>query len=187
MSSPRFGHRLKFLPLGLLWGVIGGGFHTYHFATLFDRSPSDSEPEVIWPLILLMLLMMVGTCPIAILLGSVMLTHELSSIRWIFNWVITGVASSTGGVAIFWLIAALLMMLQGLHPVAFSNLGYVIGIIMWVIFSGVMGSLFFGILIAIESALVALLLAPLSLLVRWFMLRHVSAAESGGVASQTQP
>ena len=167
--------------------MVGGAFNTYHFATLFDRSPPDSEPEVTWPLILLMALMMVGTCPIATLLGSIMLTHELSSIRWIFNWVITGVASSAGGVAIFWLIAALLMISQELPPVAFSNLTYVIGIIMWIIFSGVMGSLFFGILIATESALVALLLAPLSLLVRRFMLRHVSAAEPTGVASQSQP
>ena len=52
-----------------------------------------------------------------------------------------------------------------------------------------LGMLFIPIIdkIAIDSAMVALLLTPLSLLVRWLILRRISTAEPAGGASQTQP
>ena len=94
MSITQVDNRLKFLPLGLLWGFVAGGFHTYHVLSL-----GSSDDQVNW-------LVPIGTIAccslIALPLGSAMLKRELSTIRWVVNWMITGMASSAGGVAIFY-------------------------------------------------------------------------------------
>ena len=135
----------------------------------------------------LMMLIMIGTCPIATLLGSALLKPGLSASSWIGNWVITGVASSVGGVAFFCLDYVLWRLWLGLPPQALSNLLTIIIGLMLTILAGLVPFIIFGILISIESAAVALLLAPLSLLVRRLILRRGSVAEPAGSASQTQP
>ena len=184
MPFARLRCRLQFLPLGLLWGVIASGFHTYHLLFVLDYPLADHELKDSWPLIRLVLMMMAGTCPIATLLGYALLKRELSPIRWIVNWVITGVASVMGGVAIFWLGFALWMSTQELPP-AWSNPIYAVGIFLILLWLG--ASLYFGVVIAIESAVVAILSAPVSLLVRWLILRRTRVTESAGNTSQGHP
>ncbi len=107
MLFARLDRRLQFLPLGLFWAGVAGGFHTYHLLYVIDYLPADGEPRDIWAPILLMLLMMAGTCPIAILMGSAMLRRESPWGEWVVNWVITGVVSCAGGVTFFWLAASI--------------------------------------------------------------------------------
>ncbi len=66
----------EFLPLGLLWGVVAGGFHTYHIANM--GSADDQVEQLAGPIGTI-----ACTCPITALLGSAILKRELSSIRWV--------------------------------------------------------------------------------------------------------
>ena len=185
MSFTGLNLRLQCLPLGLLWGMVASAFHIYF---LFEVNPPYNVAIVRWPLILLMSMTMVGTCPIATLLGSVLLKRELSSIRWIVHWVMTGVVSCIGGVAIFYLVLALWVVAQGSYPadpverVGYAGFTILVGMIGWF---GL--SLVFGIAIAIGSTVVALVSAPLSLLGRRLILRRTRVAEPAGGASQTPP
>lgn len=185
-SFTRLDRRLRFIPLGLFWGLVAGGFNTFHGLMADDERSVYYHGVELDELIIPMILVMVGTCPTATLLGSALLKPRLSASSWIVNWVTTGVASSLGGVAIFWLAAAFLGVWTGPPPAALSNPLYIIGSLMIETLAILIGFLIFGILIVIESAVVALLLAPLSLLGRWLILRQARVGEPAGGASQTQ-
>ena len=128
---------------------------------------------------------MASTCLIATPLTSAMLKRELSSISWVVNWVISGVASCAGGVVIFHMTllfgAALLS-----FPSALSDPMYFGERVLFAALIGLVFSLMIGVVIAIESGAVALLLAPLALLARRLILRRISPAEPAGGESQTQ-
>ncbi len=164
MPFPRLNWTLKFIPLGLFWGLIAGGFHTYHIA---DMGSVDDQVSWIVPVVTVL-----GTCLIATPLARVLLTRELSSKRWILNWLITAVASCVGGIAIFY---TTLFFLAGLQPTYLysspspANLFASLSIAMLM---GMGFSLIFGILIGIECAVVALVLAPFSLIARRLILRR---------------
>ena len=127
-------------------------------------------------------------CLIALPLGGAMLKRELSSIRWVVNWMITGVASSAGGVAIFYPIFFFGDALLRPTPLALSDpIFFVADLLGGTLIIGLAFSLVVGTVIGIESAAVALLLAPLSLLGRRLILRRRSVVESAGDSSQSQP
>ena len=65
--------------------------------------------------------------------------------------------------------------------------GFVIGAVLGVVLIGGVRTLAVSVLIGIESGAVALVLAPLSLLVRRLILRRTRVAEPAAGASQTQP
>ena len=177
MSFTRLNRRLRFFPLGLLWGLVAGWFHAYQALMLVEPSPYFRGIEL-EKFVSLLIVVMVVVCPIAALLGSALLKRELAARRWIVNWVITALASSAVGVAILWLILLAWLFLS--TPAAVEEL--VLALLALLLFpTG------FGILIGIETAVVALLLAPLSLLARRLILRRISTAEPAGGASQTQP
>ena len=169
MSVAQLHRRLKFAPLGLLWGVVAGWFHTHSIL-----SPWDSYDEV-------NLLLVVGgtitcTCLIATFLCSTMLSRELSSIHWIGNWVVTGITSCVGGVVIFYVVLISSLPTQGSHPPSVADFIFVsalisIGPIMEV---------------ATGSAVMALLSAPLSLVARRLIPHRISTAEPAGGAPQAK-
>ena len=108
-----------------------------------------------------MLLMMAGTCPIAILMGSAMLRRESPWGEWVVNWVITGVVSCAGGVTFFWLAASIWLFSWGPYPASWSGVSdYILGSMLGV------ALLSFGpvMAVAIASPDAALVSAPLSLL-----------------------
>ena len=180
MSITQVDNRLKFFPLGLLWGFVAGGFHTYHVLSL-----GSSDDQVNW-------LVPIGTIAccslIALPLGSAMLKRELSTIRWVVNWMITGMASSAGGVAIFYPIFFFGDALLRPTPLALSDpIFFVADLLGGSLIIGLAFSLVVGTVIGIESAAVALLLAPLSLLGRRLILRRRSAVESPSGTFQAQP
>ena len=184
MSFARLDRRLQFLPLGLFWAGVAGGFHTYHLLCVIDYLPADGEPRDIWAPILLMLLMMAGTCPIAILMGSAMLRRESPWGEWVVNWVITGVVSCAGGVTFFWLAASIWLFSWGPYPASWSGVSdYILGSMLGV------ALLSFGpvMAVAIASPVAALVSAPLSLLARRLILHRRPIAEPAGGASQPQP
>ena len=158
MSFTQLDRRLQFLPLGLLWGVVAGGFHTYHIANM-----GSADDQVNW---LVPIGTIACTCPITALLGSAILKRELSSIRWVVNWMITGVASCAGGVAIFHMTGFFLVGLILPFNSTLPSPTYFVTSVLVAMLIGLGFALIIGTVIAIESAVVALLLAPLSLLVR---------------------
>ena len=153
MSFTRLNRRLKFIPLGLLWGVVTGWFHTHSIL-----SPWDSYDEVNW---LVPGGTMACTCLIATFLGSTVLSRELSSIHWIGNWVVTGITSCVGGVAIFYIVLVSLLPTQGSYPLSVEDSIFVLALIS-------MGPV---IEVATGSTVMALLSAPLSLLARRLVVR----------------
>lgn len=178
LSLTRLDRRLRFLPLGLLWGVVAAWFHTHHYL-----SPWDGYDQVSW-------LVPVGTIACACLIGtpvaSAMLRQDLSSIRWVVNWVITGVASCVGGIAIFYPALTLwLSLFQPTHFALSSPMSFVANVLFATAIALVF-SLVIGIWIAIESAAVALVLAPVSLLARRLILRRSHLAEPAGGGTQAQ-
>ena len=169
--------------------MVAGWFHTYHVLMWTEPSPYfrgiPLETFVsVW------IIFVFVTCPIATLLGSVMLKRELSSMRWTVNWVITAFASSAGGVAIFWTMLIVFGVSQEAaeqHPFSSNpnlSVAEAIGVLLLAWVGACLG---FGMLIGIESAAAALLLAPLALLARRFVLRRTRVAEPTGGASQTHP
>ncbi len=177
MSFAQLARRLRFLPLGLLWGVVAGGFDSYHILSV-----ASADDQVSW---LVPIGIIACTCLIATPLGSAMLKRDLSSIRWVVNWMITGVASCGGAIAIFYPALFLWLSLLRPNPSALSSpISFVADVLGGTLFA-LAFSLVFGTLIAIESAVVALVLAPFALLGRRLILRRVSAAEPAGGASQT--
>ena len=189
MSFARLSPRLRFLPLGLLWGVVGGGFHTYLFVHVTDGPPPQFGPAVIRTLILMTIIMMLGACPIASLFGNALLKRDLTTRRWIVNWVITAFASSAAGVVIFWPMAFVMAVLMTAHQIPlFYNPSFSIaeGVVV-VLLTLVFATTGLGVLVGIGSAAVALLMVPLSLLVRRLILRRRSVVEPAGGASQSHP
>ncbi len=192
--SNELASRLRFLPLGLLWGLVAGSLTTYQYISFrnglfrFDVSPDWSRVELIFVPIIGAV---AGSFLIAILLGSALLNRKSSSIRWLVDWVITGAASCAGGAAVFELIVAvrwtvgLLEWLQTAksYESPFILFGFALGFVL----SGGMVALVFAVLMGIVSAMVALSLAPLALLGRRLILRRRSVVESTGDASQDQP
>ena len=189
MSFAKLRRRLRFLPLGLLWGVVGGGFHTYVFVHITDGPPPQFGPTVIGILILVTIIMMLGTCPIATLFGSALLKRDLAARRWIVNWVITAFASSAVGVVIFWLMLLVLGTLWAAaqHVPLFSNSTSTVERLVLVLLTFLLFPTGLGILIGFATGLVALMLAPLALLGRRLILRRASVAEPVIGASRTQP
>ena len=104
---------------------------------------------------------MACTCLIATFLGSTVLSRELSSIHWIGNWVVTGITSCVGGVAIFYIVLVSLLPTQGSYPLSVEDSIFVLALIS-------MGPV---IEVATGSTVMALLSAPLSLLARRLVVR----------------
>ena len=169
MSVIGLNRRLKFVPLGLLWGVVAGWFHTHSIL-----SPWDSYDQVnwLWPIGTI-----ACTCLIVTFLGSAMLKRELSSVHWIGNWVVTGITSCVGGVAIFYIVFVSLTPTQGSYPLSVEDSIFVLALIS-------MGPV---IEVATGSTVMALLSAPLSLLARRLVVRRTRVAEPAGGDSQPQP
>ncbi len=165
--SKRLDRSLPFIPLGLFWGLVAGGFNTFHTLMADDERTVYYHGVELSELILPTLLVMAGTCPTATLLGSALLKPGLSARSWVGAWVQTGVLSSLVGVAIFWMAGTLLFLLfQGLPPAALTNPIYTLGSLAIATVASLVGFLIFGVLIVVESAVVALVLAPLCLLGR---------------------
>ncbi len=175
MSFTQLDRRLRFVPLGLLWGVVAVAFHTQSVL-----SPRDGYDQGSW---LVPIGTVACTCLIATLLGSAMLKRELSSIRWVVNWVMTGIASCVGGVVIFYLTFLLLAAWQWPYPSSWSDLPLSVAglllVLAWI-------SLGPAIQVATGSTVVALLSAPLALLGRWLILRRGPGAEPTGADSHAQ-
>ena len=190
--------KLRFVPLGLLWGLVAGSLASYRYISSpyrYISSPSgllrfdvDVSPDW-WRLELIFVPIMgavASSLLIALLLGSALLNRKSSSIRWLVDWVITGAASCAGGAAVFELMLVPAWVdgyLEWMPPRTLYAIPIVIFIV--VIYGGAR-SLAFGILIGIESAAVAVLLAPLALLGHRLILRRASAAEPAGGASQNR-
>ena len=175
--------RLRFLPLGLLWGLLGGGLHTYYF--LYFHPPAEGD-QINW---LLLILYIACTCLVATLLSSALLKRELSSIRWVVNWVITGVLSCVGGLAVFYVVLPSLIALYDLvfywlpfYPRSWYSMPQ---LFVGIVFAWFWFVLALGPKIAIASTMAALLSAPVSLVGRRLILSRESVAESAGGGSQS--
>ena len=165
-----------FLPLGVLWGLVAAWFHTHAYL-----SPWDGYDDVNW---LVPIGTMVFTCPIATLLGVAMLKRELSSVHWVANWVITGVASCVGTIGIIYLTFVFWAFVLTPPPSSFSNpIVFVGGFLLGLALIS-MGPL---IEVGVGSLAVALVTAPLALLARRLILRRASRAEPADSATQPQP
>ena len=192
MSLNELVRRLRFLPLGLLWGLVASSLL---ICDLASRSVGFliiiPDLNAVWRTVELVLVpiigSLVGSCLTAGVLGTAMLSRDVPSTRWVVNWVKLSSASCAGGASIFillFLLRALDGHLQWMQVSSWDD---------WLLYSltyvviAVMGSLGFGVVIGFVSAVVALVLAPLSLLGRRLILRHTSAAEPAGGASQAQP
>ena len=188
--------RLRFLPLGLLWGLVAGSLTTYQYISFrngllrfdVDVSPDWSREELIFVPIIGAV---AGSFLIAILLGSALLNRKSSSIRWLVDWVITGAASCAGGAAVFvltlqvrWTVG-LLEWLQTTR--SYESPFILFGVALISVLSGGVVALVVAVLMGIGSAMVALLLAPLALLGRRLILRRTRVAETVGDGTQAQP
>lgn len=102
MSFARLPHRLKVLPLGLLWGLIAGGLQAYqHISTPIGFLRFDYNLSSEWWRIELVLVPIIGAMAgaflIAVLVGNNLFGNGISSKRWVADWVFTGAASCAGG------------------------------------------------------------------------------------------
>ena len=183
--------RLRFLPLGLLWGLVAGSLTSYRYIFApngllgfeYDISPNWWRVELIF---LPIIGAMAGSLLIAVLLGSALLNRKLSSIGWLVGWVITGAASCAGGAAIFELIFILGGLDEYLEWMPLTSWYEIPFFVFAVVLVGGAHSLAFGVLIGIESTVVALSSAPLALLGRRLILRRGSVAEPAGGGSQAR-
>ena len=186
--------RLRFLPVGLLWGLVAGSLMTYQYISFrngllrFDVSPDWSRVELIFVPIIGAV---AGSVLIAILLGSALLNRKSSSIRWLVDWVITAAASCAGGAAVFELIVAVrwtVGLLEWLQTSRSYESPFILfGFALVRVLSGGVAALVFAVLMSIVSAMVALPLAPLALLGRRLILRRTRVAETVGDGTQAQP
>ncbi len=177
LSFARLPRRLQFLPLGLFWGLVAGGLNFYQSRWLSESNPRDHGIDL-WAFVVFSIIGAAVTCPISTLLCSARLKRELTSTRWTLNWVITASASGAAGIAIFWLIFFVWAILW--MPPPAGTLGLALLAMLFL-------PIGLGILIGIELAVVALVLAPLSLLARRLILRRRPISEPAGGTSQTQP
>ncbi len=173
MSFARLPRRLRFLPLGILWSVVAVWVSYLRYAL----SPVGGY-EVNWPVLIAIV---ACTSLIATFLANVMLRHGLSSIRWVFNWVITGVASCTGAIAILYLTLFFRWALQQPAPSSWSGVpDYIWDSILGLLLVS-MGPVMMAF---IGSTVVALVSAPVALIARRLILRRRVSAEPAGGAPQ---
>ena len=188
--------RLRFLPLGVFWGLVAGSLTTFRYiSSPIGLLGFDGDAGLNWwkveQIVVPILGAVAGSLLIAILLGNALLYRNSSSIRWLVDWVITGAASCAGGAAVFRLIFELrrLAKILELFLPTFSydspDFLYAVGVIgvLW----GGMFVLMSAVLMGIVSAMLALLLAPLALLGRRLILRRTRVAETVGDGTQAQP
>ena len=173
--------RLRFLPLGLLWGLVAGSISTYLYISSrnglhrfdVDVSPDWSRVE---PIFVPIIGAVAGSLLIASLLGSALLNQK-SSIRWLVDWVITAAASCAGGGAVFGLIVSLrwtVGLLEWLQTTRSYESPFILfGFALFGVLSGGVAAVAFAVLIGTVSAMLALLLAPLALLGRRLIFRQV--------------
>ncbi len=192
--------RLRFLPLGLLWGITAGSLTTYRYISSRNGLLGngllrfDVDVSSDWSRIELIFVPIIGAVAgsllIATLLGSALLNRKSSSIRWLVDWVMTGAASCAGGAAVFVLILTvrrILGLLEWMQTMkSYESPAFLFGAVIGAFIAGGVVALVYAVLIAIESAVVALVLAPLSLLVRRLILRRTRVAETVGGASRSQ-
>ncbi len=183
--------RLRFLPLGLLWGLVAGGLTTFRYISFrkglfrFDVevSPDWSRVELIFVPIIGAV---AGSFLIAILLGSALLNRKSSSIRWLVDWVITGAASCAGGAAVFVLILQVRWTVELLEWMQ-ARMWYEPGFFVGAVVGTALGRGLFALACAVLMGMVVLLLAPLALLGRRLILRRTRVAETVGDGTQAQP
>ncbi len=185
--------RLRFLPLGIFWGVVTAMLNVDNFSRILITR--DIEP-VNWLVDLRSIFVIVGpaifACLIATLLGSAILRREFSPILWSVNWVVIGVSSCVGGVAISGLASPLLYIIWqsyqhpsvGLSTFFSSDLSLILG--------GIFFAWFFVSppLIAplvVQSIVFASSSLPVALVVRRLMIGAGQVSEPAGGESQTQP
>ena len=177
LSFARLVRGLRFLPLGLLWGLVPGGLHSYQVLWLSEPSPLYHGIEL-WKFVIFLIIGAAVTCPIATLLFSARLKLGLTSTRWTWEWVITASASSAAGIAILWLIFFVWAFLS--MPPSVEELGSAL-LALLVIPIGL------GLLIGFESGAMALVLTPVALLARRLIHRQACVANPAGGATETQP
>ena len=173
--------RLRFLPLGLLWGLVAGSISTYLYISSrnglhrfdVDVSPDWSRVE---PIFVPIIGAVAGSLLIAILSGSALLNRK-SSIRWLVDWVVTGAASCAGGAAVFGLIVSVrwtVGLLEWMQTTqSYESPFILVGFALMGVLSGGVAAVAFAVLIGTVSAMLALLLAPLALLGRRLIFRQV--------------
>ena len=176
MPKAKLVRAVRFLPLGVLWGLVAAWFHTHAYL-----SPWDGYDEVDW---VIPVVTIAFTCPISTLMGVAMLKRQLPSLHWVANWVITGVASCVGTIGIIYLTLLFWVFVLAPPPSSLSNpVHMILGLLLGLALVS-MGPL---IEVGIGSLAVATVTAPLSLLVRWLILRRRPVAEPAGGASEAQP
>ena len=186
LSFNAVGRRLRFLPLGLFWGLVAGGLNAYQVLWLTEPSPLYHGIEL-EEFVFLSIIGMVVTCPIATAFCGARLRREHSSTRWTLNWVITAFASSAAAIAIIFLMGSFSAILSLRPDVLFSHPTSDVEAVALAMLVSLFFSAGYGIFVGIECAAVALFLAPLSLLARRLILHRRPIAEPAGDASQPQP
>ena len=96
----RLARRLRFLPLGIFWGVVTAILNADNFSQIIIAG--DIEPVdwlVDWRSIVIIVGPAVFACLIATLLGSASLRRDISPIQWSVSWVVIGVSSCGASVA----------------------------------------------------------------------------------------
>ena len=170
----RLARKLRFLPLGIFWGAVAAVLSVDNFSRTFIVG--DVEPVnwmVDWRSIFIILGPAIFACLIATILGNASLRWEFSPLRWSINWVVIGVSSCVGGVAISGLVFSLLYNIWWIYHYPLessSNLYSAVQLILGATFFG----WFFVSGILIESIIVqSLVLAssslPVALVVRRVM------------------
>ena len=190
LSFPRLDRKLKYIPLGLLWGTVAGGLQAYRYLyTPNGLLNLDYEVSSEWWRVELFFVPIVGAMAgaflIAVLLGGTLFADGKSSKRWVAAWVFTGALSCAGGA-----VVSQLVLLLGILDEFFQRMPawyeVPIAFVALVLIGGA-NSLETGVQIGMVSAVVALVLAPFSLLARRLILQRRSLAEPTGGTSQTQP
>ena len=171
LSSDRFRRRTQFLLLGLFWGLVVGGLNSYQLFWLTEPSPMYHEIDLRM-FVVFSIIVMVPTCLIATLIGSARLKREHSSTRWTLNWVITAFASSAAVIAILFQIAFFVAILSLPPDVLFSHPTSDVEAVALSVLLSLLYSAVYGIFVGIECAVLALILAPLSLIARRLILRR---------------
>ena len=192
MLFTRLARRLRFLPLGMFWGVVTAILNVDNFSRIIVAG--DIEP-VNWLVDLRSIFVIVCpaifACLIAALLGSAILRREFSPILWSVNWVVIGVASCVGGVAISVLASPPLYIiwqsfqypLESLS-ISWSDLSLILGgtIFVWFIACGLLIPP-----LVVQSLVFASSSLPVALVVRRLMIGAGQVSEPAGGESQTKP
>ena len=191
MLLTRLARRLRFLPLGMFWGVVTAILNVDNFSRIIVAG--DIEPVnwlVDWRSIVIIVGPAIFACLIAALLGSAILKREFSPILWSANWVVIGVASCVGGFVISGLAFSLLYSIWGIFqypsessPNLYSALKFIVGgtIFVWFIACGLLIPP-----LVVQSLVFASSSLPVALVVRRLMIGAGQVSEPAGGASQAQ-